>query len=59
MKRILKQTLESLPEIISALKLTSTVRCITVNSVYVERGGRRGGGVIITMTFTNGHKYKY
>lgn len=44
MKRILKQTLESLPEIISALKLTSTVRCITVNNVYVERGGREGGG---------------
>ena len=43
MKRILKQTLESMPEIISALKFTSTVRCITVNGVYVERGGWGGG----------------
>ena len=46
MKRMLKQTPELLPEIISIseLKFTSTVKCITVNKVYVHVGGRGGGG---------------
>ena len=57
MKKMLKQTLELLPEIISIseLKFTSTVRCITVNSVYVYVGGR--GGEVITMGLTSGYKY--